>query len=67
MCKAEVARDKSNDVADLEACDQHDHLNKRASKAVLYIRGVGQNQNDGKPASRKEGKALEELPENHPK
>jgi hypothetical protein len=42
-------------------------LNKRASKAVLYIRGVGQNQNDGKPASRKKNKALEELPENHPK
>jgi hypothetical protein len=57
---AEVARDQSNDVADLEACGQHDELNKAAQKAVLHVRGVNQNQNDGEPTSGNKNKRLEE-------
>jgi hypothetical protein len=67
MCKAEVARDQSNDVPNLETRDEHDGLNKRAQKAVLHVRGAGENQNDGETASRKKNKTLEELSKNHPK
>ena len=66
-CAAEVARDQSNDVADLEACGQHAELEKPAEKAVLDVRGVNQNQNDGEPASGNKNKPLEEMPKNYPK
>jgi hypothetical protein len=57
----------SNHVADLKTCGQYDDLKKPAQQAVLNVRGVGQSQNDGEPASGNKNKALEELPENHPK
>jgi hypothetical protein len=63
----EVGRDQSNDVADLEACGQHNELEKPAEKAVLHVRGVNQNQNGGEPTSGNKSKPLEEAPNNHPK
>jgi len=63
----EVWRDQSNDVADLEACGQHNELEKPAEKAALHVRGVNQNQNGYEPTSRNKSKPLEESPKNHPK
>ena len=60
-------RDLSKDVADLEACGQHGELKKRAYRAVIHVRGVGENQNDGETASPKKNKPLKELSKNHPK
>jgi len=63
----EVGRDRSDHVANLEACNQHDELEKPSEKAVLHVRGAGENQNDGETVSWKKNKTLKELPKNHTK
>jgi len=64
----EVARDRSDHVANLEACNQRDDLKKRAViKAFIHVRRAGENQNDGETVSRKKNKTLKELPKNHTK
>jgi hypothetical protein len=62
----EVVRDQSNNVAKLEACGRRDDLKKRVQQAVLYVRGVGQNQNDSESGCGDKHKAFEKLPKSNP-